>query len=33
MANANVRRIYKGICIGEGRIAPDISTPEEMIGE
>ena len=33
MVNANVRRIYKGVCIGEGLIAPDISTPEEMIGE
>lgn len=33
MANPNVRRIYKAVCIGEGFISPDISTPEELLGE
>jgi hypothetical protein len=33
MANPNVRRIYKAICISEGFISPDISTPEELLGE
>jgi len=33
MANARVRRIYKAICGEEGLVCPDISTPEEMLGE
>jgi len=33
MANPNVRRIYKAVCISEGFISPDISTPEELLGE
>ena len=33
MANARVRRINKTICLSEGLVCPDISTPEEMLGE
>ena len=33
MANATVRRIFKTICSDEGIVCPEISTPEEMLGE